>query len=100
MRHSLDGNGMDEQVRNHLAAGKLPTRLALTWNERISFILTENLEIKRLVFLDILKEEAENGVKNAADRTDADFALMTGELARCRAWLKRWAASKKDRRDE
>lgn len=77
-RHPLEG----EQVKSHLAAGKLPTRLALTWNDRISFVLTEKLEIKRLAFLDILKEEAEKNAERADEQFDADFALMTGELAR------------------
>jgi recombination associated protein RdgC len=82
VRHPLDGDGMDEQIRAHLAAGKLPTRLALTWDERISFILTEKLEIKRLAFLDLLKEEAEKAAEHAEEQFAADFALMTGELAR------------------
>ena len=73
---------MDEQIRAHLAAGKLPTRLALTWDERVSFILTEKLEIKRLAFLDVLKEEAEKNAEHADEQFDADFALMTGELSR------------------
>lgn len=77
-RHPLD----EEQVKQHLVAGKLPTRLALTWDERISFILTEKLEIKRLAFLDLLKEEAEKNAEHADEQFDADFALMTGELAR------------------
>lgn len=82
VRHPLDGDGMDEQIRAHLAAGKLPTRLALTWDERVSFILTEKLEIKRLAFLDVLKEEAEKNAEHADEQFDADFALMTGELSR------------------
>lgn len=72
----------EEQVKSHLAAGKLPTRLALTWDERISFVLTEKLEIKRLAFLDLLKEQAEKNAERADEQFDADFALMTGELAR------------------
>lgn len=76
--HPLDG----EEIRKHLVAGKLPTRLALTWKDRISFVLTDRLEIKRLAFLDILKEEAETNASNAAEQFDADFALMTGELSR------------------
>lgn len=77
-RHPLEG----EQVKSHLAAGKLPTRLALTWDDRIGFVLTEKLEIKRLAFLDILKEEAEKNAERADEQFDADFALMTGELTR------------------
>ncbi len=78
VRHTLEG----DEVRAHLAAGKLPTRLALTWDDRISFILTEKLEIKRLAFLDLLKEEAEKSAEHADEQFDADFALMTGELSR------------------
>ena len=70
------------EIKAHLASGKLPTRLALTWDDRVSFVLTEKLEVKRLAFLDLLKEEAEQNAKTADDQFDADFALMTGELGR------------------
>ncbi len=82
VRHPLEGDGIGEQIKAHLVAGKLPTRLALTWDERISFVLTEKLEIKRLAFLDVLKEEAEKSAEHADEQFDADFALMTGELVR------------------
>ncbi len=81
VRHPL-GDEVGAEIKAHLAAGKLPTRLALTWDERISFVLTEKLEIKRLAFLDILKEEAEKSAERADEQFDADFALMTGELVR------------------
>ncbi len=82
--HSIldDKDGVGRQINEHLAGGKLPTKLALTWDERISFVLTEKLEIKRLAFLDLLKEEANKAAENAEDQFDADFALMTGELVR------------------
>ena len=70
VRHPLEG----DEVKSHLAGGKLPTRLALTWNDRISFILTEKLEIKRLTFLDLVKEEAEQSAEHADEQFDADFA--------------------------
>jgi recombination associated protein RdgC len=82
VRHPLEGEGIAEQIKAHLVAGKLPTRLALTWDERISFVLTEKLEVKRLAFLDVLKEEAEKSAEHADEQFDADFALMTGELVR------------------
>jgi recombination associated protein RdgC len=77
-KHSLDG----EEIRKHIAAGKVVTRLAMTWNDRISFVLNENLQIKRLSFLDILKENADHQAENADERFDLDFTLMAGELAR------------------
>ena len=82
VRHPLDGDEISGEIKAHLGAGKLPTRLALTWDERISFVLTEKLEVKRLAFLDILKEEAEKSAEHADEQFDADFALMTGEFAR------------------
>ena len=70
-----------EEIRQHIAAGKVVTRLGLTWNERISFLFDERLQVKRLEFLDILKEEAENQGDNEEERFDLDFTLMSGELA-------------------
>jgi recombination associated protein RdgC len=77
VRHSLDS----EEVRAHIVAGKTATRLALTWNDRISLVLTEQLQIKRVAFLDILKEDAERQAESGDDLFAANFALMSGELA-------------------
>ncbi len=75
--HPLDGG----EIKNHLATGKLPTRLALTFNDRVSFVLTEKLELKRLDFLGTVREELGNE-EDAEALFDAEFALMTGELVR------------------
>ena len=77
-KHSLEG----DEIRQHIAGGKVVTRLAMTWNDKISFVLNESLQIKRLAFLDILKEEADGMAENEDERFDLDFTLMTGELAR------------------
>ena len=81
VRHPL-GDEVHEEIKSHLAAGKLPTKLALTWDDRLSFILTDTLHLKRLAFLDLVKEEAEKNAEHADEQFDADFAIMTGELAR------------------
>ena len=36
-RHGLD----TDDVRQHIEGGKMPTRLAMSWNDRVSFVLTE-----------------------------------------------------------
>ncbi|HEX7388378.1 MAG TPA: recombination-associated protein RdgC [Castellaniella sp.] len=71
-----------EEVRRHVQAGKQCTRLAMTWNDRVSFVLTDTLDIKRVAPLDVLKENQDAQVANEAEQFDADTALMTGELAR------------------
>ena len=77
-RHALDG----KDVQDHLAAGKLPTRLALTFDDRVSFVLTEKGAIKRLAFLDVIKEQADKDAESADMQLEADFTLMSGELSR------------------
>lgn len=72
-RHPLD----IEEVRQHIDAGKLPTRLALTWGERLGFLLTESLQLRKLAFLDTVLE----GQSSQEEGFDADVALATGELA-------------------
>ena len=73
-RHPLD----TEEVRQHIAAGKLPTKLALTWQSRVSLLLTDTMQIKKIAFLDVVFEG-----RSAASRDegfDADAAIATGEL--------------------
>ena len=41
-RHHL----LTDEVRKHITEGKLPTRLAMSWEGRIGFVLTESLAIK------------------------------------------------------
>ena len=77
VKHTLEG----EEIRQHIADGKVVTRLAMTWGDRISFLLNENLQIKRLSFLDLLKEQADSQAENEDERFDIDFTLMTGEVA-------------------
>jgi len=78
-RHALD----TDEVAQHIAHGKVPTRLALTWNDRVSFVLTDALQLKKVAFLDVVADEAPT---SAADRDqdhfDADVAIATGELRR------------------
>lgn len=80
-RHPLYDE-VSAEIKAHLSAGKLPVRLALTWDDRISFVLTEKLEVKRLEFLDMIKEQADQNATLAEEQFDADFALMTGEIQR------------------
>jgi recombination associated protein RdgC len=81
-RHTLEPDDM----RRHIAAGKQCTRLAMTWQDRISFVLTESLAIKSVRPLDVVKES--EAVSYADDeRFDNDVALMTGELAKMLADL-------------
>lgn len=77
MRHALDG----KEIRGHLSAGKYPTRLGLTWNGRVSFVLTDKVQVKRLDFLEMGQDDTEAEEVDPAEQFDIDFAVMAGELA-------------------
>ena len=70
-----------ETIRKHVESGYQCTRLALTWQDRISFVLTETADVKRINALDILEERAKaDGELSQHEKLDADFTLMTSEL--------------------
>lgn len=71
-----------EEIQGHLEAGKLVTRLALEWNERLGFILDDELVIRRLQALDLVQAQFNDAnVETAAQRFDSDFAILSLELA-------------------
>lgn len=75
VRHNLEA----QEISGHIAAGKQASRLAMTWRDKLSFVLDEKLQVKKLSALDILKEQNEGA--SDEERFDADFALMAGELS-------------------
>jgi len=77
-RHALD----TDEVSQHIAMGKVPTRLALTWADRVSFVLTEALQLKKIAFLESVFEgaAAASPADGKDDNFDADVAIATGEL--------------------
>lgn len=69
-------------VTRHAREGKQCTRLALTWRDRVSFVLTDALALRRVRPLDVLQQDAGSATPaDARERFDTDFALMTGELS-------------------
>jgi recombination associated protein RdgC len=76
-RHTLE---IDE-VAQHIVAGKVPTQLALTWNERVSFVLSDAGSIRKLKMLDVVLKEAEDGAGREEDNFDTNAAILTGELS-------------------
>lgn len=72
-RHALD----IEEVREHIKAGKVPQSLAMTWNGRISFVLTDTLQVSKIEFDGVVFE----GTQKSDDAFDADAAISTGELS-------------------
>lgn len=71
-----------KDIQAHLAAGMYPTKLGLSWNSRIAFVLNDKLQLKRIEFLDIAKDASPGEERDSAEQFDIDFTLMAGEFAR------------------
>jgi len=82
VKHSIDA----DDVRRHIQSGKQCTRLAMTWSDRISFELTEDLDIRKIRALDVLKEN-HPAQDTDAEVFDAEFLLIAGEIVKLLADL-------------
>ncbi|MFC0323388.1 recombination-associated protein RdgC [Gallibacterium melopsittaci] len=72
----------EQDIQGHLTAGKVVTKLALEWENHFSFVLNEDASFKRVKFADVVKEKNDDILKeDVAQRFDADFVLMTGEIS-------------------
>lgn len=70
------------EIKNHLDSGKEAIKLAVSWEERLSFIIDENLAIKRLRFLELIQDQVSDiEVNDAAAQFDVNFSIMSAELA-------------------
>jgi recombination associated protein RdgC len=76
IRQPLEG----EDARRLINTGRIVDRMAITWNDRLSFVLTEQMHIKRVQFLDVVKEQAEQAGEGADSPLLADFIIVAGEV--------------------
>jgi recombination associated protein RdgC len=70
------------EMVNHLKTGMHVSKLALSWQQRIEFMLDEKLVVKRLRFADMVQEQANDiEAEDAAAKFDVDFSIMALELS-------------------
>jgi recombination associated protein RdgC len=85
-RQDLDA----EEVKEHLRNGKQVFQLGLVFDDRVSFVLGEDLVLRKLKFLDVVLDELGDSQQDAAAEMDARFALLTLELERLLGKLEEW----------
>ena len=73
-RHNLD----TDEVKQHIVSGKVPTRVALTWRDRVSFVLTDALTLKKIALLDVVMLD---GKDKDDDAFTADVTIFTAEMS-------------------
>lgn len=70
-----------EDVVQHAKNGMAVTELGLVWNDRVAFILTQDLTLKRIKWLDVVQEEAQDNCDDAQSQAYATQLLMTAALS-------------------
>jgi recombination associated protein RdgC len=69
-RHPLD----IAEIQQHINAGKRPVRLALTWQDRVSFELDAATRLRKIKLLDVKTDASDK------DGFDADLAIFASEM--------------------
>jgi recombination associated protein RdgC len=70
-----------DAVHQHIEEDKMVIALELSWQDRISFVLKENMQLSRVNFGDVITDQNEDIPREEVHaRMDADFALAAGEM--------------------
>ena len=70
-----------DEIREHLKTGKQAIRVSLVFDDRLSFVMGDDLVIRKLKFTEIVTESLEQGQhESLREEADAVFALMSAEL--------------------
>ncbi len=69
---------ISEEITVHLEAGKQASKLALSWDDALTFVLGDDLVIRKLKFTEIVQEQLDQTEsETAAEQFDADFSVMS-----------------------
>jgi recombination associated protein RdgC len=70
-----------DEIRSHLGAGRLVQEIELTFNERLNVLLSDDIRIKRIKYLDLIQDAIEESdAENDQERFDADMMIMIDEI--------------------
>jgi len=69
------------QIRKHLEEGMRVSKLGLFWRDRMNLVVDEQLMIRKLKFLEMEEDGAEDTGLSPEDQFAANFALMTATLS-------------------
>lgn len=78
----MNQNLLAEEIAGHLTVGKRVIKLALTWQDRLHFILDEHLNIRRIRFLDLIQDQLQDSSpETKEDKKRAEFLICSAEFS-------------------
>ncbi|MFT4925709.1 MAG: recombination associated protein RdgC [Phenylobacterium sp.] len=70
-----------DEITRHMDTGKQVTKLAVQWQERISFMIQDDISLRRVKFGELIKEQNDDiPNEDKLAKMDADFTLMAAEF--------------------
>jgi len=70
-----------EHIDQNKALGFQVKKQSITWEEKMSFVLGDDLTVKRVKFMDIMQDKLDDAnAEGAAEKFDAGFAIMAMEV--------------------
>lgn len=69
-----------QDIQTHLAEGRIPTKLAMTYNDRLSFSLIDSMLLKKLTLLDSALSSLDTQFDSPDAELAANFFLIAEEL--------------------
>jgi recombination associated protein RdgC len=85
------------EIKALLLSGLTVAALELTWKARINFVLTSPFSVRRVKFLEVVREDADSeSDENADELIDAQLLLQSGELRGLLADLMTWLEATAD----
>ncbi len=72
------------EVQGHIQSGKIVSKLAMNWQDRMAFTLDKSLNLKKIKFLDLVHEQqSELDIEDKIQQFEVDFAIMAEEFYQC-----------------
>lgn len=86
-----------DEIKEHLKSGKQVFQLGLVYKDRISFVLGEDLSIRRLQFLEAVADQLTDADHESNETLlDSTFVLMTLELRELFVSMSNWFGITRD----
>lgn len=66
----------EDEIKRHVESGKVCSKLGLTWQDRVSFVLNDVLELKKITPLEQIEDDSDSFANSPEEQFEAEMTLM------------------------